>query len=89
MVEQVRDENITGQIDRKSGWIVERSVIRRSPVSTEARAARTGNRCDIPVDTNFANAMIALIRNIQVARRVGCYANGIVERGLRRRSAIA
>ena len=55
----------------------------------DALLAVAGHSCDDPIDVHLAHAIVALVREIQIARAVYCHSGRKIERGFGCGTAVA
>ena len=88
MVQAVRDIQIARRVHRYSGGICELRPGRRTAVPAVAPFARARHRRDRAGRVHPAHAVVPLVRDIQIARRVHRQVFGVCELGAGRRTAV-
>src|SRR5439155_95226 len=71
VVALVRDVQIAARIQRDTDWAVKARARRRTAIAREVGAAIARHRGDDPCrGLDFANSMVAVVRDVQIAARI-------------------
>src|SRR5205814_1133003 len=90
VVALVRDVDIAARIQRDTVWVVEARARRRTAIAREAGAAIARHGGDDPRRrSDPANAVVALVRDVEIAARIQRDTVCAVQAPARRRTAIA